>query len=188
VTRDDLADGGAAQFAATVRAIASRCPGTTVEILVPDFAGREQSLEAVLTARPQVLNHNLETVPRLYSEVRPGAEYRRSLELLRKAGAMAPRVLIKSGLMLGLGERDEEVMAVMQDLRRADCDLLTLGQYLRPSPEHHEVSRFVPPEEFDCLKEKALGLGFNVVASGPLVRSSFHAAELLRVADNEQTV
>ncbi|MBW2028154.1 MAG: lipoyl synthase [Deltaproteobacteria bacterium] len=180
VTRDDLADGGASHFAKTVRSVKRRNPGTLVEVLIPDFMGSRRALEEVVGAGPEVINHNMETVPRLYPSVRPGAVYRRSLNLLRRVKEMDQRVVTKSGLMLGLGEGIGEIGGVFQDLRRAGCDLLTLGQYLAPSSVHRPVARFVPPDEFDRLKEKALGIGFKAVASGPFVRSSYHAGEMIK--------
>lgn len=178
VTRDDLADGGAGHFAETIREVRKRLPEARVEVLVPDFRGSAEALETVLHARPDVLNHNLETVPRLYPEVRPGAEYRRSLELLRLARTLAPGVITKSGLMLGLGEADHEVVDVLSDLISTGCSILTMGQYLQPSRNHLPVQRFVPPEEFEAWRGIALNMGFREVASGPLVRSSYHAGGL----------
>jgi lipoyl synthase len=177
VTRDDLPDGGAAHFAATIRAIHGRIPGVEIEVLIPDLQGDPAALRAVLEARPDVLNHNIETVPRLYPQVRPQADYRRSLELLRTAGDMAPSIPTKSGLMLGLGEAPEEVRQTLQDLRAHRCRLLTLGQYLQPSPEHLPVAAYVPPEEFERWRTVALDMGFSHVASAPFVRSSYHAGE-----------
>ena len=176
VTRDDLADGGAGMFAQTIRAIRGRVPGCRVEVLVPDFQGSLSALETVLEAAPDVLNHNLETVPRLYAEVRPGADYRGSLQLLSEAAARRPTLPVKSGLMLGLGETPEEVLEVLDDLRVAAVRRLTLGQYLRPSPAHLPVRRWVPPEEFAWLADRARQMGFTRVEAGPLVRSSYHAA------------
>ncbi len=180
VTRDDLPDGGAAHFAKTIREIRAILPQAKVEVLVPDFKGSEESLAKVLEAGPHVLNHNLETVPRLYPRVRPQAHYSRSLGLLQKARALAPGVLTKSGLMLGLGEEPWEVQKVLEDLLENDCRLLTLGQYLSPSKQHLPVERYVPPEEFDSWRETGLEMGFSFVASGPLVRSSYNAAEMYR--------
>ena len=177
VTRDDLPDGGAAHFAATLHAIRRRVPGAEVEVLIPDFQGEAAALETVLRARPDVLNHNIETVPRLYPRVRPQADYRRSLELLRRAGETAPGIPTKSGLMLGLGERPEETRQALQDLRAVGCRILTLGQYLQPSPAHLPVEAYVPPADFDNWRKVALGLGFSEVASAPFVRSSYHAKE-----------
>jgi lipoic acid synthetase len=178
VTRDDLADGGASQFARVINLLHRRQNGITVEVLIPDFLGSTQALRAVLEAAPEVLNHNLETVPRLYPGVRPGADYRRSIGLLSAVKRLSPEIVTKSGLMLGLGETREEVTEVMSDLRGAGCDLLTIGQYLQPSPKHHPVVRYVPPEEFSEYEEIGREMGFADVASAPLVRSSFKAAEL----------
>ncbi len=178
VTRDDLPDGGASHFARTVEQIHHLPGNIKVEILVPDFAGDTTALKTVLASRPEVIAHNLETVPRLYPEVRPMADYRRSLTLLRASRAMAPHILTKSGLMLGLGETREEVLQVMGDLREAGCDLLTLGQYLAPSPQHHAIAEFITPEAFAAYEPIALQMGFSGVASAPLVRSSYKAAEL----------
>ena len=178
VTRDDLPDGGAAHFAETVRLIHENRPETKVEVLIPDFRGSIEAIKAVVGARPDVLNHNIETVPRLYPEVRPQADYQRSIELLATARKLNSTIITKSGLMLGLGESQDEVLAVMRDLREAACDLLTIGQYLQPSPQHHPIIRFVPPEEFSEYEDIGQGMGFAAVASAPLVRSSFRAAEL----------
>lgn len=175
VNRDDVPDGGAALFVETVRWIRRLSPGTSVELLVPDFDGNWQALESVLRAAPEILNHNTETVPRLYRAVRHKARYERSLELLRRADAWSPRPVTKSGLMLGLGETIDEIDAVLRDLRAVGCDVLTVGQYLRPSRKHLPVARFVPPAEFDALAERARAMGFRHVESGPLVRSSYHA-------------
>lgn len=176
VTRDDLPDGGAGAFAATLRALRTRCPGATVEVLVPDFQGDPEAIDTVLTAGPDIFNHNLETVERLQSAVRPQADYRRSLGVLHRAAAGGVRA--KSGLMLGMGETDDEIRAALGDLRAAGVTLLTLGQYLAPSAAHHPVARYVPPAEFDAWREEALALGFDSVAAGPEVRSSYHAEEL----------
>jgi lipoic acid synthetase len=178
VTRDDLPDGGAALFAQTIRTIRERRPGAKVEVLIPDFQGNLEALKTVVEARPDVLNHNVETVPRLYPSVRPGAAYERSIDLLHQAKVLDPSIPTKSGLMLGLGERADEVRETLQDLLDAGCRLLTLGQYLQPSKDHLPVDRFVPPEEFEAWKETALNMGFTEVASGPFVRSSYHAKEL----------
>ena len=175
VNRDDLPDGGAAHFAATVRAIKEMLPGCRVEVLVPDFQGDPASVATVVESPIDVFNHNLETVPRLYRRVRAGARYERSLAVLREARAGGKRILTKTGLMLGLGEVEEELISVFSDLRAIDCDVLTLGQYLRPSLEHLPIERYVAPEEFDRLRERALALGFRHVEAGPLVRSSYHA-------------
>ncbi|HKE11220.1 MAG TPA: lipoyl synthase [Myxococcota bacterium] len=178
VARDDLPDGGAAHMAATIRALRRGSPGTGVEVLIPDYKGREEDLRTVLEAGPDVVNHNLETVARLQRRVRPAARYERSLGLLKRAAELAPAIVTKSGLMLGLGERDAEVETALLDLRRAGVALLTIGQYLRPSPQHLPVERFVPPSEFERWGERARTLGFRDVASGPLVRSSYHAERL----------
>src|SRR5262249_14268148 len=158
-------------------ALKEAIPGVTVETLTPDFQGRRDCIETVLAADPLVYNHNMETVPRLYRRVRPGSKYQRSLDVLRMAKEIAPHIPTKSGLMLGLGETDEEVKEVMHDLRAIDCDFLTLGQYLRPTRDQLPVVRYVTPEEFDELGKYAWGLGFRMVHSGPLVRSSYHAEE-----------
>lgn len=177
VTRDDLPDGGAAHFAATIREIRRLLPATRVEVLIPDFQGDRAALLTVLEARPDVLNHNIESVPRLYPQVRPQADYLRSLALLQRARDFDPALATKSGLMLGLGEEAPEVHRTLQDLRAADCSILTLGQYLQPSPEHLPVIRYVRPEEFENWRTVALEMGFAEVASGPFVRSSYHAGE-----------
>jgi lipoic acid synthetase len=177
VTRDDLSDGGAPHFAATIHAIRRRIPPIEVEVLIPDFQGRRASLETVMRARPDVLNHNIETVPRLYPRVRPQADYRRSLELLRRAAEFAPAIPTKSGLMLGLGEQPEEIRQTLEDLRETGCQVLTLGQYLQPSPEHLPVDAYIPPEEFEAWRKAALEMGFSEVASAPFIRSSYHAKE-----------
>jgi lipoyl synthase len=177
VNRDELPDGGAAIFAGTIRAIRERCLQTTIEVLIPDFKGVWSALETVMEAGPDILNHNIESIARLYYCVRPQAKYDRSLELLRRAKGMAPAVLTKSGMMMGVGEEDAETVQSMADLRAADCDILTLGQYLRPSPQHIPVRRYVPPETFAALKRLGLEMGFRHVESGPLVRSSYHADE-----------
>ena len=175
VTRDDLDDGGAAIFAATIRQLKQRDPGLGVEVLVPDFGGKWDALATVMEAGPDILNHNLETVPRLYRRVRPKAVYEQSLDLLKRAKAMAPRTPTKSGLMVGLGETREELLTVFADLRAHDVDVLTVGQYLRPSLRHLPVERHVPPDEFAELGAIAKSMGFRHVESGPLVRSSYHA-------------
>ncbi|HMC60592.1 MAG TPA: lipoyl synthase [Candidatus Solibacter sp.] len=176
VNRDDREDGGAELFAMVVRAIRERVPGCGVEVLVPDFQGSRRAVETVMEAAPDVLNHNTETVPRLYRQVRLGARYDRSLDLLAYAKSLAPAAPTKSGLMLGLGERPGEVIEVMRDLRAHHVDLLTLGQYLRPSPKHLPIVRYVPPAEFDDFRRAGMEMGFAHVESGPLVRSSYHAA------------
>jgi lipoic acid synthetase len=178
VTRDDLPDGGAALFAATVEKIREKIADVLVEILIPDFEGRKESLLTVFEACPDVLNHNIETVERLYPSVRPGAAYARSLQILRMAKGCDASFPVKSGLMLGLGESPEEIHKTLEDLLEAGCTLLTMGQYLQPSADHLPVHRFVHPEEFEDWKETALAMGFSRVASAPLVRSSYHAEDL----------
>ncbi len=182
VTRDDLPDGGAAYFARTISAIRSYQSRILVEALVPDFGGSLAALQAVMDAVPAVLNHNVETIPRLYSEVRPQASYQRSLELLRQAKLFNSRILTKSGFMLGLGETRQEVLDLMVDLREAGCDLITIGQYLPPSLEHHAVVRYAPRAEFEEYRKIGNEMGFVSVTSAPLARSSFHAAETYLLA------
>jgi len=177
VNRDDRKDGGAELFAATIRAIHERVPGCRVEVLVPDFQGSKAAMDIVLEAGPQVLNHNVETVPRLYRDVRIGSRYERSLEMLQYAGQAAPDIPTKSGIMLGLGETDEEVVEVMRDFHAHDVDIMTMGQYLRPSKDHLPIRRYVSPDEFAALREQALEIGIPHVEAGPLVRSSYHADE-----------
>jgi lipoic acid synthetase len=177
VDRDDLPDLGAGVFADTVRAIRTVRPDCRVEVLIPDFQGREEALRTVLEARPDVLNHNTETVPRLYRTARPGGRYPRALELLDRSRRLAPDIPTKTGLMVGLGETTDEIVEVLRDLRQVDCQILTIGQYLRPSPAHLPMDRYYAPEEFAELKRIALDLGFGHVESGPLVRSSYHAHE-----------
>jgi lipoic acid synthetase len=177
VNRDDRADGGAELFAMTIRAIHDRIPGCGVEVLVPDFQGSHAAMDTVMAAAPDVLNHNTETVPRLYRQVRLGARYERSLDMLAYAKRVSPHTPVKSGLMLGLGETIDEVLAVMRDLRAHSVDILTVGQYLRPSPKHLPIVRYVPPAEFEDLRRAGYEMGFAHVESGPLVRSSYHAAE-----------
>ncbi|MCG0278176.1 MAG: lipoyl synthase [Thermanaeromonas sp.] len=177
VTRDDLPDGGAGQFAATIKSIREHLPGAVIEVLTPDFQGRGEALAKVLEAGPHIFNHNIETVPRLYPEVRPGASYQRSLEVLKQVKEMAPGTYTKSGLMVGLGETTEEVEQVMNDLRKVNCDILTIGQYLRPSPQHLEVKEYIRPEVFDYYATRGRKMGFLYVAAAPFVRSSYNAAE-----------
>ncbi|MCX7311954.1 MAG: lipoyl synthase [Hyphomicrobiales bacterium] len=177
VDRDDLADGGAEHFAQTIRAIRERCPSTTIEVLTPDFLRKDGAVERIVAARPDVFNHNLETVPSLYLTVRPGARYFASLRLLQRVKEIDPTVFTKSGIMVGLGEERNEVLQVMDDLRSADVDFLTIGQYLQPTRKHHPVMRFMPPEEFEQLKTVAYAKGFLMVSSSPLTRSSHHAGE-----------
>jgi lipoyl synthase len=177
VDRDDLSDGGARHFADTIRAIRHRCPQTTIEVLTPDFLRKNGALEIVVKAKPDVFNHNLETVPSLYLTVRPGARYFHSLRLLQRVKELDPAMFTKSGIMVGLGEERNEVLQVMDDLRSADVDFLTIGQYLQPTRKHHEVKRFVPPDEFRALETIAYSKGFLMVAASPLTRSSHHAGE-----------
>jgi lipoic acid synthetase len=178
VTRDDLPDGGADHFRRCVLAIRART-GAAVEVLTPDFQGDSHAVDCVLSARPDVYNHNMETVPRLYKKVRGRAEYQRSLDLLAHVKRVSPHIITKSGLMLGLGEATEELLDVLADLRAVDCDTLTLGQYLAPTLKHVPVKRYVPPGEFDALAVLARSLGFRQVVSGPFVRSSYHAEEMV---------
>ncbi len=180
VTRDDLPDGGAGHFAETVRRCKAALPAATIELLIPDLAGNAGALAIVLSSRPDVLNHNLETVPRLYPAIRPQAEYRRSLRLLARAGKA--NLITKAGLMVGLGETDEEIEAVLTDLVAAGCRIVTVGQYLQPSPEQTRATRYVPPEQFSRYESIGRALGFSAIAAGPFVRSSYHAHELLRAA------
>jgi lipoyl synthase len=182
VTRDDLADGGASIFADTIRAIRERMPATLVEVLIPDLQGNWDGLETILRAGPDVLNHNIETVQHLYPSVRPEAVYTRSVDLLKTAKRIVPKTPTKTGIMLGLGESEAELFETMSDLLTAGCDIVTLGQYLQPSSRHLQVHRFIPPDEFHLLREKALQLGFSGVAAGPFVRSSYQAEELYRQA------
>ena len=177
VDRDDLRDGGAAMFARTIRLIRERHPGCSIEVLIPDFKGDAEALRAVLEAAPDILNHNIETVPRLFRAVRAGGNYRRSLELLAKAKAYGGHWMTKSGLMVGLGETRDEVLGTMRDLRAAACDILTIGQYLSPGRDYHPIARYYHPDEFAALKREGLAMGFRHVESGPLVRSSYHADE-----------
>ena len=187
VTRDDLADGGAAQFAAVTAAIRRQQPDCRIELLISDLQGNHQALQTILEAGPDILGHNLETVPRLYATARQGADYRRSLDLLAAARQLAPQLPTKSGLMLGMGEEREEVLAVLDDLRSVDCTMLTLGQYLQPSRAHLPVVRYLPPEEFETLRAEGLQRGFRHVEAGPLVRSSYHAAEQYKESHHEQS-
>jgi lipoyl synthase len=177
VDRDDLGDGGAAHFAAVIGAIRARCPRTTIEVLTPDFLRKDGAVETVVAAKPDVFNHNLETVPSNYLTVRPGARYFASLHLLQQAKELDPLLFTKSGIMLGLGEERNEVLQVMDDLRAAAVDFLTIGQYLQPSRKHHPVIRFVPPDEFQALATIAYAKGFSMVSASPLTRSSHHAGE-----------
>ncbi len=178
VDRDDLADGGAGHFAQTIRAIRQQCPGTTIEILTPDFLKcPPEALETVVKARPDIFNHNLETVPGLYPEVRPGARYFHSLRLLQRVKEIDAAMFTKSGIMVGLGEDRQAVLQVMDDMRAADVDFLTIGQYLQPTPKHHAVMRFVTPDEFAAYEKAAWGKGFGMVSATPLTRSSYHAGD-----------
>ncbi|MGH6824609.1 lipoyl synthase [Methyloceanibacter sp.] len=177
VDRDDLADGGAAHFAATIVAIRTKAPATSIEVLTPDFLRKEGALDIVMAARPDVFNHNLETVPSLYREIRPGARYDASLRLLERAKELDGSVFTKSGIMVGLGETTPEVLGLMDDLRMAHVDFLTIGQYLQPTRKHAAIHRFVPPEEFDALRAAGEAKGFLLVAASPLTRSSYHAAD-----------
>ena len=181
VNRDDLADGGAAQFAACVTAVRQRCPGVTIELLVPDFCGDPEALALAMATAPEVLNHNVETVPRLYGRVRPQGRYDRSLALLEQVRRHWPRTYTKSGLMVGLGEEDGEVLAVLEDLRRRQVDIVTIGQYLSPGPKHLPVRRFVPPATFARFQEYGEALGFLQVVSSPLTRSSYHAEQVQKL-------
>jgi lipoic acid synthetase len=182
VDRDDLPDFGAWAFAETIRRIKDKVPGCSVEVLVPDFQGRESSIQTVLDARPDIYNHNTETVPRLYKKCRPGGRYERVMQIFRTAKRIAPNIPTKTGIILGMGETLEEVELVMRDLREVDVDILTLGQYLRPSENHHPIDRYVTPEEFRRMREIGMAMGFRHVESGPLVRSSYHAWEQVQAA------
>lgn len=179
VTRDDLPDGGAGHFARMVAAVRQMNPDVTIEVLIPDFKGNNEALRVVVEAGPEVINHNVETVPRLYPSVRPSAVYRRSLKVLGEVKKMDKKIKTKSGIMVGLGEKEKEVTGVFADLRAVDCDFLTVGQYLAPSRRHHPVMEYVPPEVFNKYGETAKKLGFKRVASAPLVRSSYHAGQML---------
>lgn len=189
VNRDDLPDGGAAQFTACIQAVRKASPQTTIEVLIPDLCGNWEALAAILQAKPEVLNHNTETVPRLYRRVRPQANYAQSIELLRRTREMAPWAYTKSGIMVGLGETDEEVRQVMADLRAADCDILTIGQYLQPSAKHLQLQAFITPEQFDTWRAAGEAMGFLQVVSSPLTRSSYHAEQVQSLmAANPRTV
>jgi lipoic acid synthetase len=177
VDRDDLADGGAAHFAAVIRAIREHSPGTTIEVLTPDFMHKAGAIEVVAEAKPDVFNHNIETAPRLYPTIRPGARYFTSLELLSRVKRIDPSIFTKSGLMVGLGEGKAEVLQVMDDLRAAEVDFITIGQYLQPTPKHAAIDRFVEPAEFESYARQARGKGFLMVSASPLTRSSYHAGD-----------
>ncbi|MFT4277592.1 MAG: lipoyl synthase [Rhodopseudomonas sp.] len=177
VDRDDLADGGAAHFAATIRAVRDACPTTTIEILTPDFLRKDGALEVVVAAKPDVFNHNLETVPSRYLSVRPGARYFHSIRLLQRVKELDPTIFTKSGIMVGLGEERHEVLQVMDDLRSAEVDFLTIGQYLQPTRKHHAVMRYVTPDEFDSYEKTAFAKGFLMVSASPMTRSSHHAGD-----------
>lgn len=183
VNRDDLANGGAEQFARCIAEIRQRSPHTTIEVLIPDFCGNWDALAIVLAAQPDVLNHNTETIPRLYRRVRPQGDYGRSLELMRRTREQAPWIYSKSGIMVGLGETDDEVRAVMADLRAVDCDILTIGQYLQPTAKHLGVQSFVTPEQFEAWREAGEAMGFLQVVSSPLTRSSYHAEQVRQLME-----
>ena len=178
VNRDDLPDGGASQFVRCIEEVRNISPKTTIEVLIPDLCGNWQALALILQAKPEVLNHNTETVPRLYRRTRPQGDYQRSLELLHRARQLPPSLYTKSGIMVGLGETDEEVRQVMQDLRGVDCDILTIGQYLQPSQKHLGVEAFIPPSQFEAWREFGESLGFLQVVASPLTRSSYHAEQV----------
>ncbi|MFY7822654.1 MAG: lipoyl synthase [Planktothrix agardhii] len=178
VNRDDLPDGGASQFVRCIEGVRSLSPQTTIEVLIPDFCGNWDALEIILQAKPEVLNHNTETIQRLYRRVRPQGDYQRSLELLKRSRQLRPEVYTKSGLMVGLGETDAEVREAMEDLRAVDCDILTLGQYLQPTPKHLAVKGFIPPEQFDTWRDFGESIGFLQVVASPLTRSSYHAEQV----------
>ncbi|TXK84856.1 lipoyl synthase [Paenibacillus sp. N3.4] len=184
VARDDLEDGGAMIFAETIKAIRRKMPMCTVEVLIPDFLGREASLRTVLEAKPDILNHNMETVERMSDRVRSKAKYRRSLELLERSKQMAPNIPTKSSVMIGVGEEWDELLQTMEDLRAVNCDIMTIGQYLQPTTKHLAVSKYYTPEQFALLKEEGMKRGFKHVESGPLVRSSYHAHEQVKAATN----
>lgn len=178
VNRDDLLDGGASQFVSCINAVRTISPKTTIEVLIPDLCGNWEALAVILSAQPEVLNHNTETIPRLYRRVRPQGDYQRSLTLLQKTKAITPKVYTKSGMMVGLGESDQEVRQVMENLRAVDCDILTLGQYLQPTPKHLEVKDFITPEQFEAWRIFGEAIGFLQVVASPLTRSSYHAEQV----------
>jgi lipoic acid synthetase len=186
VTRDDLPDGGSGHFAKVISEIKKEAQHITVEVLIPDFKGATEDLKKVINAKPDIINHNVETVPRLYSEVRPQANYHRSVDLLKKVKAMNKSIFTKSGIMLGLGETTDEILEVFKDLREANCDFLTVGQYLAPSSAHHPIVEYVHPDKFKMLREEAYEMGFLYVASGPFVRSSYMAEEALSHGKKQQ--
>ncbi|MGG6293839.1 lipoyl synthase [Leptolyngbya sp. AN02str] len=188
VNRDDLPDGGAHQFAKCIAAIRNVSPHTTIEVLIPDLCGNWEALEIILAASPEVVNHNTETIPRLYRRVRPQGEYARTLELLRRSHQIAPWIYTKSGIMVGLGETDDEVREVMRDLRSVDCDILTIGQYLQPSTKHLQVQGFITPEQFDAWREYGEALGYLQVVSSPLTRSSYHAEQVRSLMESHPRV
>ncbi|MFX0549851.1 lipoyl synthase [Hathewaya histolytica] len=179
VTRDDLPDGGASHFAKVIKEIRKLTPNTTVEVLIPDLKGNWEALKTIVDAKPEILNHNVETVPNLYKTVRPQAIYNRSLELLKKVKEIDNKILTKSGFMLGLGETEEQIIDLLKDLRNIDCDIVTIGQYLRPSKEHLEVIEYVHPDTFDRYRDIGMDMGFKYIASSPLVRSSYNASKVL---------
>jgi len=182
VTRDDLADGGANHFAAVVQAVRQKKPDVSIELLIPDMGGDAAALTVIAKASPDVLNHNMETVPSLYGKVRPQANYQRSIDLFKFVKSVNPKLITKSGMMLGLGEKAEDVIGVMRDLHNAGCNILTLGQYLRPSSEHIPMERYITPEEFEKYRQEGLAIGFRAVVANPLVRSSYYAREAYREA------
>jgi lipoic acid synthetase len=188
VNRDDLPDGGAAQFQRCIDEVRKIAPQTTIEVLIPDLCGNWQALESIISARPEVLNHNTETIPRLYKRVRPQGDYDRTLELLQRSRQLASWLYTKSGIMVGLGETDAEVRSVMQDLREVDCNILTIGQYLQPSAKHLGVKEFVAPEQFAAWREYGESIGFLQVVSSPLTRSSYHAEEVRRLMESHPLV
>lgn len=179
VTRDDLPDGGAYHFAKTIEAVKALCPKVTIEVLIPDFQGDQESLYTVIAAKPDIINHNIETVERLYPQVRPMADYTRSLELIKRVKSAESEIMTKSGLMVGLGETPDEIKKAMRDLRLSGCDILTIGQYLAPSKQHHPVIEYIHPDMFEEYKSVALEMGFYHVVAGPFVRSSYHAGDAL---------
>lgn len=180
VTRDDLDDGGANHFAETIRQIKQKSPKLTVEVLIPDFLGNNSALTTVVQAQPDIINHNIETVPRLYQDVRPMADYKRSLNLLKRVKKINPDIFTKSGIMVGLGETRDEVISTLKDLKSIECDFITIGQYLAPSRNHHPVIEYIHPDAFEEYKNIGMEMGFKYISSGPLVRSSYHAAEALK--------